>query len=433
VNKTLNKFFIAIVLMAAQNVFAAANFSITPNGALPTTITPGQNIPAYYTLTNMTSTQRNGYVIQGLPIVVTQNSSAPNCSNPINLAPYASCQLQLDITGPVTSSFAICKGSSCTTVSVPLSVSVSSTPAPIVYKIPKFAYVTQYTNTTSVVVCTVDPVSGLFSNCVDAGGHSVLDNNHPQSIVVNSAGTTAYLTAYTDTPFAYQCTINPTNGTFTACTSTNITTPIGYTPEYGMLALNSANTMTYLADAESNTGRILACPINNNVISATCSDTGATGLSNGAPVGIVLNAAQTQAYLGDYDISFVTQCAVNGSTFSSCSNKTGDGTIVFGAPVGVALNNTGTILYVSDDTTKKIYGCNTSPNAGPLFSQCFIASNVPGATQTWGLTLNATSTFAYITDYSNTIYTCPILPNGTFSTCTANASYSSPVSVAFLY
>jgi hypothetical protein len=38
------------------------------------------------------------------------------------------CQLQLDITGAVSSNFAICSGSSCTTATTPLNVSVISAP-----------------------------------------------------------------------------------------------------------------------------------------------------------------------------------------------------------------------------------------------------------------------------------------------------------------
>ena len=118
----LNKLYAVVVLLSAQNAFAAANFNIAPYGTLPTT--PG---PAYFTLTNMTNTARNGYVLQGLPATVTQNTTPPNCTNPINLGPNDYCMLQLDITGAVSlSNVAICKGNSCTTLGVPLNVSGGS-------------------------------------------------------------------------------------------------------------------------------------------------------------------------------------------------------------------------------------------------------------------------------------------------------------------
>lgn len=122
----LNKFYTAVLMLSAQNVLAAANFNIVPYGTLPTTVNPGQSVSAYYTLTNMTNAQRSGYFITGLPSTVTQNTSSPNCTNPINLGPHANCLLQFDISGAVSSSFAICKGNSCTTSSTPLNVSESS-------------------------------------------------------------------------------------------------------------------------------------------------------------------------------------------------------------------------------------------------------------------------------------------------------------------
>jgi len=108
--KLLNKFYALIVLLAAQNAFAGANFNIAPYGALPTTVSTGQTVIAYYMVTNMTNTARNGYTVQGFPASVTQNTTPPNCGNPMNLEAHASCLLQLDITGAVSSGFAIWPG-----------------------------------------------------------------------------------------------------------------------------------------------------------------------------------------------------------------------------------------------------------------------------------------------------------------------------------
>ena len=72
----------------SNNSWAAANFTITPQQGttLPTLIHPGGQTNAWYTITNRTSRQRNGYLIQGLPTTVTQNTQNPNnCQIPINL------------------------------------------------------------------------------------------------------------------------------------------------------------------------------------------------------------------------------------------------------------------------------------------------------------------------------------------------------------
>src|ERR1700722_8238262 len=82
----LHKLYAVIALLSAQHAFAA-NFTITPVGTLPPTVTIGESVSAYYNVTNMTHTPRNGYVLRGLPTTVTQNTTAPNCGNPINLGP----------------------------------------------------------------------------------------------------------------------------------------------------------------------------------------------------------------------------------------------------------------------------------------------------------------------------------------------------------
>ena len=54
---------------------------------------------------------------------MTQNTGNPTfCSNPITLTAHSTCILQLDITQPVQSGFAICKGTTCTAAAAPLNV-----------------------------------------------------------------------------------------------------------------------------------------------------------------------------------------------------------------------------------------------------------------------------------------------------------------------
>ncbi|MCW8398946.1 hypothetical protein OQJ26_09105 [Legionella sp. PATHC038] len=115
-------------------VYAAANFSITPmNGPVfPSSIYSGETVYAYYTITNKTSSTRSGYRIQGLPASVTQvtNANPAYCQNQIILTAGSSCTLLLSISKPVKSSFALCKGNSCTTADTPLNVKQSTFLAP---------------------------------------------------------------------------------------------------------------------------------------------------------------------------------------------------------------------------------------------------------------------------------------------------------------
>jgi hypothetical protein len=425
-----------ISLFIMQSAYAEIPVTMSdPTPAIVSNTSAGSSNTYTYTITNNVP-KSFPITVRGISGPVTRVTSPYNdCGNALPVGP-STCNIQFSIAPTSSDSGQTYNQTLAVDYQgrLPLvgkiSFTVAADPG---FLIPKFAYVTQYDATHGVMVCTLD-AGGVLTNCNDAGGHSVLDNKFPQAIAFNNAGTTAFLTGYTDTPFAFQCTINPLDGTFSACSSTNITTPTGYDPQYGKLTLNHANTTAFIADGNGSAGigRILACPISNNTIGATCADTVATGLGDD-PVGIVFNAAETIAYIGDYPISTVSQCSVNGSTFSGCNNKTGDGTIVFSDPAGVALNNNGSILYVADNGTKNVYGCNTTPNGPTLFSHCFIATTVTGASTVWSVTLNAGGTVAYVTDFVNTTYTCPVLAGGTFGTCVANTGFTSPEGVGLLY
>lgn len=428
---TCNKFYMIIALLGTQAVFAA-NFNITPVGTLPTTVVAGQTVSANFMVTNLTHSARNGYAVRGLPKIVTQNTASSNCSNPINMAANASCQLQLDITGAVSSNFALCKGNSCTTATTPLNVSLANGPQPSIR-----AYITQQASPSlgasdPVMVCSINQTNGLLEACQPAGGGNIIADIEPQGIAINKQGNTAFLTSevYTNS-FAYQCSIVPETGLFGTCTQSTIATPTGYEPYYGFLALNTTDTLAYLVDYGVSGGRVLSCPISSNAIQSNCTDTGAPIDVNS--VGITLNSTNTVAYIGNYDTNYVTTCAVNNNTFSACGNKTGDGNVTFSAPSGVALNNTGTIVYITDYTNGAVYGCDATTNTSALtFSTCFVANGtIPHA---WGIALNSTNTFAYITDYyDNNVHICPITSDGSFNNCTTNSNtFITPVDIALM-
>ncbi len=106
--------------------FAAGNFTIKPAVNYPSLSrsTNGNAVSVFYSVTNNTRSTRRGYVVQGLPSTVIQNTTnSAFCSNPITLAAHASCILQLDVTRPVQTNFALCNGSSCTSAEVAINIS----------------------------------------------------------------------------------------------------------------------------------------------------------------------------------------------------------------------------------------------------------------------------------------------------------------------
>jgi hypothetical protein len=313
---------------------------------------------------------------------------------------------------------------------------VTSTPTPTPL-VPRFAYVVSAYNTSPVVsLCTLNPTTGAIVSCTDAGGEAFFAGVPIQGIAVNNAGTVAFLSnanGSPTTPFTYQCQIDPILHTFTTCTTTTVTTPTGYTPYEGLLALNSTNTIIYLTDYAA---RILACPISSNTISGTCADTGAPGVSSNA-AGIAINKANTIVYIGNYNSPVGAEvCAVNGSTFSNCVNKTGGSVngvpFTFQSVAGVAFNNTEQTIYLSDSTAQIIYGCSTTPSNATTFESCFVASSTIGA-NIYNVVINQANTVAYLTNYSTSAFTCPILADGTFSACSQTTLPSVTVGLALLY
>lgn len=422
------KMFFVIALLSAQ-VVSAANFNIVPVGTLPTTVVQGQTVSANFTLTNMTGSARHGYNVTGLPATVSQNTSSPNCTNPINLAAKASCNLKLDISGAVSSGFAICNGMTCTQAETPLHVTVSSAPSA-----PQFAYITNLNSDTPYVsLCSLNATTGAIESCHNAGGDDVLPAaGGLAGIVLNRRGTVAYMTAETSNS-VFQCTINSLTKEFDLCTPTAITSP-SYSGSAGQLALNNDETMAYIVD--SNNNGVLACPIESGVITDNCVNTNASGASSGL-VQIALNQNDSVAYVGAF-YDGVLKCQVHDTTFSVCHLITGDGTIEFTNSTGVALNHDGSKLYVAQDynSVKKVYVCSTTMN-GDYFSQCAVAYD-QFSQALWAITLNESNTVAYISNDSATehreTYTCAISEtDGTFLSCTSSLLAPGPTSTALRY
>lgn len=428
----LIKFYVAIVLFSVQYAFAA-NFSITPIGTLPTKVVKGQSVSASYLLTNLTSSARNGYTIQGLPATVTQNSSSPTysslpiCGNPINLAANARCTLRFNISGAVSSNFAICKGTSCTTATTPLNVAETTAPA-----MPRFLYVANYNGTIGpATLCSLSPSTGEILSCDSSQGGTIASG--PEGLALNALGTWAYITGEnTSTSDVYQCPVN-SDGTFGTCSSVIITSPASFYTYYGSAAVNPVNAVVYFSGYISSPAAVVACPLNNGIISPTCVDTGA--VLNNYQIGITINSTGTTAYMTNaYGTGVVTVCDIssNGTAFTNCVNKTGGSAITFSNDIGSsALSPDGSVIYIADYLNNAVYGCSTTPNNTPTFASCFLAGSV---NQAWGIAINTAGTVAYVAEsFGDITYTCPIKADKTFAACTSTSGFVSAGSVALKY
>ena len=121
-----------LISLLASTTALAGNFSITPLAPVPTAIRPGDTVPIYFSVKNMTKSTRSGYVLSQLPANVQQSSSSALytnsvCSSPLSLPAGGDCTLVFNITGPVSFNFSLCHGASCTTSSA--SVALAATQA----------------------------------------------------------------------------------------------------------------------------------------------------------------------------------------------------------------------------------------------------------------------------------------------------------------
>lgn len=136
-------------MLLVSTVSYALPFNIVPKSGvpLPTRVSAGSAVAAYYTVSNQTISQRNNNFVKYLPVNVTQVSTggtfADTCGETFNLSPRgqagSSCTLQLTVSGPVDPNdpdphhhLFVCfpSGLTCAGTSFPLNVSLSQTPIP---------------------------------------------------------------------------------------------------------------------------------------------------------------------------------------------------------------------------------------------------------------------------------------------------------------
>lgn len=101
------KYLLLLLVSMSASAFAHSHISIVPKEGttLPTEMTPGYNVYAYYTVTNDSTRPLEDLYVRSLPLnvaqVTTNGSYADTCGATFDLNPGESCTLQLLISGPV--------------------------------------------------------------------------------------------------------------------------------------------------------------------------------------------------------------------------------------------------------------------------------------------------------------------------------------------
>jgi DNA-binding beta-propeller fold protein YncE len=252
--------------------------------------------------------------------------------------------------------------------------------------------------------------------------------NNATGVVLNSAGTVAYITnagttGNTNTRSkVVQCDIS--NGQFSKCAiSTGAT---GFTAPKG-ITLNSAGTKQYLAVYGPSNNKAFQCVVDGAGDLSSCLSAYTIGGRN--MVDIKLTSNDAYAYLSSDNYQSVYQCSVDGTTgVLTCNTVTpavGSGS--GGMCVPEMMTVVGTKLYIASqlytDNEEPQNSCNdavtycTIDNSTGAVSSC-INANVSGLDQPFGIALNPTNTFAYITNWNTNTVKCAVSStDGSLSSC----------------
>jgi len=153
------KYLFSLFLLFSAHVFALPLVIVPKEGTtLPTQMTPGYNVNAYYTIINTSASTLNDLYVKYLPTNVSQvttNGDYPDtCGATFSLNPGESCTLQLLISGPVdgisgssNNKLFVCLpgGKTCSGTAFPLRVSIAPwLPLSVSYEIGYTANVIDY-------------------------------------------------------------------------------------------------------------------------------------------------------------------------------------------------------------------------------------------------------------------------------------------------
>lgn len=418
-------------LLTASGFCYALPFNIFPAAPLPTQISPGETLKAFYTVQNNTASTRNGNFVKYLPPNVTQITSDPSISNlcgtTFNLTkrgtPGDSCTLELLITGIVNASdpdphhhLFVCfpGGANCAGTQSPLNVTFPTQQ--------QFAYIPNFNITHSINICAVGSNLTL-GPCGGQTDASIFQR--PVDVVVNSTGTRAYVLNTDGSGNIESCAINA-NGTLRNC----IPTPSPENVGNGGLRLSPNNSLLYL-----NTGtNIFFCTINPDFSVGTCTQ---TSTSFSSPLGrIAFNPSGTFAYVANAGNLTVSSCTVSSGDLINCMDNSLPTIIPLSPslPVGNDLDTAGAFIYVPVIVTtgsgeiNTVFGCQINPDG--TFTNC-ITTNP----QTFRFGDLNSSLFisnkqkAYIPNAGSTTVTQCTAINGVLSNCTDTGGFNTPTSV----
>ncbi len=469
----VKSFAILMLLFFLSSFFTVSHaevFTIVPNEPLPATIPMGATVNASYLVVNNTGVQRNGNIVQYLPpnVIVSNEGCGPS----FDLAPLGlagdRCILNLTVFGAVDAAdpnpynhlFVCFPGSiTCAGTLFPLNVALAGPKLISISITPVFASITtgktqQYTaigtfsdGSTLDITTAVSWISAAPSVApIGVTGLATGINVGTTEIVATLDGVTSNTAVLTVTAFAWitnffgneviVCQVNA-DGTLSNCQ--NAGGGAGAFSFPALIVLNQANTIAYIANQMAGNGWVSACPIMPNGTFGTCQITNVPFVT----FGLTLNPAGNLAYVTSNSTSVVDYCQVSplDGSLSNCQNTNGTGFI---APIGVAFNQTNNLAYIANNGSTNVTVCQIS-QSGPTigqFQNCANSGNnmiLPD-----NVAFNPAGDVAWVTNEGSGgfIVHCKVSPtDGSLNSCVVNtgATFSNPfgmvlnVANTFLY
>lgn len=417
---------------AAVTQDASACTSLAPGDSCPLEFTTNTTTlePTNITISGTNTTETSAVIavnggsqatlsITGSPLILQANGTSTgtmtitNTSSTVTATNVTADFTNTNLSGYVTATTcdSIEPNSSCTMTFTPGTTTIVQTSFPIygsntttvtgqIGITSYFAYIT-FTTSDTLAKCSVGVSNGALSGC-----SSLLSFSNPYAIAFNSANT-AYI-AISFPASIVSCSVNPSSGSLTGCSTTTILSSsssaaqgVVYSPMLNMIYVTISNSQVY------------QCTLNTNGSVSSCTNSGATNLSN--PVGITINPAGTYAYIanvGTSNAGTITQCTINypGGNLSGCvTNAIGS------YNTGIAIDASNTFVYAANESANTVTSAQISATTGSLTTYGTAAP--VGTNLATGLAFNSVNNFLYVGNgYGNAVVQCSAI-SGSVSGC----------------
>ncbi|RUR09387.1 Ig-like domain-containing protein [Legionella sp. km772] len=458
------------------SVISHANvFKIVPQTPLPTSITPGSSVKAYYTVTNTTGRFHSGNYVKALPLNVSQvksDSKITNlCGASFALASGGNCTLELNITGAVNSKdpnpnhhLFICLGGCVTccagtnfplnvtenSKSVLLSIAITPTSTTIIPgSTQQYAAIGSYSNGK-----TADISSSVIWSSSNNNIATIATGGLATGVSTGTVSISASLKSITSNKATLKVAViptvnatNPTNGSSNVPTSTNIGITFSIPMKTNTLIpanfqLYDQNTLTYItltnpiySNANKTVTFSTSAPLTANnsyqiIIPTPANITSAQGVA--LQTGGVISTFTTPPVGNTCDQTWILNAGNN--SISNCSSDsisgglascTGSGVAVQGTPLNnpTAMIWSGLLLSISNaGGSNPLVVIDTTGSSQPPFTGTAI-SNSNASSPTGLAALNG---MGWLANNNGTLTYCTTAQTGTGSNSWSGCSVSTP-------